>query len=72
VIAPDRNIQSKYLSYFERIWALQSYLLSEADNSAMQILENNDKEKTTDRFMQAIIDVLREGFTKKASDVFGP
>jgi 2-phosphoglycerate kinase len=71
VTAPERSTQSKYLSNFERIWALQSYLLSEADNSAMQILENNDKEKTTDRAMHAIIDALRVGFNARASEVFG-
>jgi 2-phosphoglycerate kinase len=70
VTSPERSMQSEYLSNFERIWALQSYLLSEADNSAMQILENNDKEKTTDRVMHAIIDVLRADFNTKASEVF--
>jgi 2-phosphoglycerate kinase len=70
VTSPERSMQSQYLSNFDRIWALQSYLLSEADNSAMQIIENNDKQKTTDRVMHAIIDVLRADFSAKASEVF--
>jgi 2-phosphoglycerate kinase len=71
VTAPERSSQSKYLSNFDRIWALQSYLLSEADNSAMQILENDDKEKTADQVMQTIIEDLQAGFTAGANDVFG-
>jgi 2-phosphoglycerate kinase len=70
VTAPDRDAQSKYLSNFDSIWALQSYLLSEADNSAVQILENDDKDTTTDRVMRAIIEVLQRGFNAKADDVF--
>ncbi len=70
MIAPERTSQSKYLSNFGSIWALQSYLLSEADNSAMQIFENDDKEKTTDRVMQSIIQVLQKGFDARVDDVF--
>ncbi len=70
MISPERSSQSKYLSNFDSIWALQSYLLSEADNSAMQIFENDDKEKTTDRVMQSIIQVLQKGFDARVDDVF--
>ncbi|MEJ2456302.1 MAG: hypothetical protein P8103_19430 [Candidatus Thiodiazotropha sp.] len=70
VTAPDRDAQSKYLSNFDSIWALQSYLLSEADNSAVQILENDDKDTTTDRVMRAIIEVLQRDFDAKADEVF--
>ena len=70
VTSPERSSQSKYLSNFDRIWGLQSYLLSEADNSNMQILENDEKEKTADRVMHTIIEDLQTGFTAKAADVF--
>ena len=70
VTAPERNAQSKYLSNFDCIWALQSYLLSEADNSAIPILENDDKETTTDHVMHAIIEVLQKHFNTKADDIF--
>jgi 2-phosphoglycerate kinase len=71
VTSPDRSIQSQYLSNFDSIWSLQSYLLSESDNRSIQILENDDIEKTTDRVMRAIIEVLQSDFTAKADDVFG-
>lgn len=71
VTSPDRSAQSKYLSNFDCIWTLQSYLLSEADNNTMQIIENDDKDKTTDRVMRAIIEVLQHDFNAKVDDVFG-
>jgi 2-phosphoglycerate kinase len=71
VTSPSRSAQSKYLSNFDCIWSLQSYLLSEADNNTMQILENDDKEKTTDLVMRAIIEVLQRDFNAKSDDVFG-
>ena len=71
VITPDRSESSQYLSNFDSIWSLQSYLLSEADNSTMQILENDEKEKTTDHVMRTIMEVLRSDFKAKVEDVFG-
>jgi 2-phosphoglycerate kinase len=70
--SPERSAQSKYLSNFDCIWVLQSFLLSEADNSAMHIIENDDKERTTDRVMRSIIEVLQKNFSAKVDDVFGP
>ncbi len=71
VTSPDRSAQSEYLSNFDCIWTLQSYLLSEADNSSMQIHKNDNKEKTTDHIMSSIIEVLQQDFNAKADDVFG-
>ena len=70
VLAPTRSEQSQYISNFDYIWQLQSYLLSEADNSSMQIIENNDKEETTDRVMRSIIEVLQSDFDAKVDDIF--
>jgi 2-phosphoglycerate kinase len=70
VLAPTRSEQSQYISNFDYIWQLQSYLLSEADNSSMHIIENNDKEKTTDRVMRSIIEVLQKDFDAKVDDIF--
>ncbi|MCU7813467.1 MAG: AAA family ATPase, partial [Candidatus Thiodiazotropha sp. (ex Notomyrtea botanica)] len=70
VTSPKRSEESKYLTNFECIWLLQSYLLSEADNSTMHIIENNDKEKTTDRVMRSIIEVLQKDFNAKVDDIF--
>jgi 2-phosphoglycerate kinase len=71
VITPDRSASSQYLNNFDNIWSLQSYLLSEADNSTMQILENDDKEQTTDHVMRTIIEVLKTDFKAKAEEIFG-
>jgi 2-phosphoglycerate kinase len=49
---------SKYLANFDQIWKLQSYLLSEADKSHMEIIPNDDKGLTTHRVMRAINTVL--------------
>ena len=68
--APKRSAESKYLSNFDYIWSLQSYLLSEADNSTMQIIENDDKERSADQVMRAIIEVLQRDFDTKPEKVF--
>jgi len=68
--APQRNAESKYLSNFDYIWSLQSYLLSEADSSAMPIIENDNKERTADQVMRAIIEVLQRDFDAKPEEVF--
>jgi 2-phosphoglycerate kinase len=69
--APARNAQSDYLSNFESIWMLQSHLLSEADNNTIPIITNDDRDKTTDRVMRSIIEVLHKDFHARVEDVFG-
>jgi 2-phosphoglycerate kinase len=71
VKTPERNAQSNYLSNFESIWMLQSYLLSEADNNAIPIITNDHTDKTTERVMRSIIEVLQKNFHAKVEDVFG-
>jgi 2-phosphoglycerate kinase len=71
VKTPERNAQSDYLSNFESIWMLQSYLLSEADNNAIPIITNDHTDKTTERVMRSIIEVLQKNFHAKVEDVFG-
>jgi 2-phosphoglycerate kinase len=68
--APKRNEQSDYLSNFESIWMLQSYLLSEADNNAVPIIANDNKDLATDNVMRLIIGVLERDFHAKVEDVF--
>ncbi|MDJ0806211.1 MAG: zeta toxin family protein [Gammaproteobacteria bacterium] len=70
IIAPERE-SSQYLSHFEQIWELQSYLLSEADKSDMEIINNDDKELTTEWVMHAINKVLAKGCKSQIEDVFG-
>ena len=69
-IAPERD-SKKHLSNFDRIWALQSFLLSEADRNRIPIIANDDKEKATSQIMKAIIDSMEEKFTGWPSQVFG-
>ncbi len=69
-IAPDRKSSQQYLSRFEHIWELQSYLLSEADNSAMDVINNDDMDHTTERVMRSINGVLARSFSAKVEDIF--
>ncbi|MCU7916956.1 MAG: zeta toxin family protein [Candidatus Thiodiazotropha sp. (ex Epidulcina cf. delphinae)] len=71
ISAPERNAHSDYLSNFESIWILQSHLLSEADNNAIPIIANDEKDKTTDRVMRSIIEVLGKDFHATVENVFG-
>jgi 2-phosphoglycerate kinase len=68
--APGRSSSQQYLSRFEDIWELQSYLLSEADNSAMDIINNDDMDQTTERVMRSINKVLARGFSAKVEEIF--
>ena len=69
-VAPERD-SKKHLSNFDRIWALQSFLLSEADRNRIPIIATDDKEKATAQVMKAIIDSMEEKFSSKPSAVFG-
>ncbi len=70
IIAPERE-GSQYLTHFEHIWELQSYLLSEADKGDMDIITNDDKGLTTEWVMHSISKVLARGFNAKIEDIFG-
>jgi 2-phosphoglycerate kinase len=69
VVAPERG-SSQYLSNFEQIWELQSYLLSEADKYAMDIVTNDDKDQTTERVMRSINEVLERDFRGTEEEIF--
>ena len=67
---PERSAKH-YLSDFERIWSLQSFLLSEADRAGISIIANDDMDNATLQVMSSIIDVLSERFHSTPDDVFG-
>jgi len=69
-IAPERD-SKKHLSNFDRIWALQSFLLSEADRNRIPIIANDNMEKATTQVMKSIIDAMEDKFSGKPSEVFG-
>lgn len=68
--APERP-GKRYLSNFEQIWSLQSFLLSEADRYGIPIIANDEKGKTSVKIMSTIIDYLMDDFSATPSKVFG-
>lgn len=67
--APDRKLSS-HLSQIDKIWQMQSFLLSEADRMGITILSNDDKERVTNRVMQTVIDKLVDSFSATPEEVF--
>ncbi|MBL3527760.1 MAG: hypothetical protein JMN27_03470 [gamma proteobacterium endosymbiont of Lamellibrachia anaximandri] len=70
ISAPARGSSQKYLSEFDSIWSLQSFLLSESDLSGIPIINNDDKDKATNRIMRTIIDALSENCDASVKSVF--
>jgi 2-phosphoglycerate kinase len=60
-----------YLDYFDSIWKLQSYLLSEADQAGVSIIINTEREYVFREIMLTIIDQLAQSFDKTSEQVFG-
>jgi len=69
-LAPQRGSE-RYIAHFDRIWALQSFLLSEADRAGIPIISNDDKETTTAQVMNAVVDTMEKDFTSTPGEVFG-
>jgi 2-phosphoglycerate kinase len=67
---PDRGTEH-YLQYFDEIWRLQNYLLSEADHSNMHITVNESRDKTFSEIMRFTISRLAKSFTGTPEQVFG-
>lgn len=67
--APVRG-SSRYLENFRHIWELQSYLLSEADSSAMDIINNDTKDQTAERVMRSISKVLAKTTHNSIDEIF--
>lgn len=67
---PDRGAEH-YMSHFEEIWQLQSYLLSEADRANIHISINENRDKTFAEIMRFTIATLSESFDSTPEKVFG-
>jgi len=67
---PDRGTEH-YLQYFDEIWRLQTYLLSEADHNNMHIAVNESRDKTFSEIMRFTISTLAQTFNSTAEQVFG-
>ena len=66
----DTRRADRYLNNFESIWRLQSYLLSEADQSHTPIVVNESKDQVIQDVVLTIVDRLSETFTATAREVF--
>jgi len=67
---PDRGTDH-YLKYFDEIWRLQSYLLSEADHSNINIIVNDDRDTVFAEIMRITIFTLAKSFVGTPEEVFG-
>lgn len=67
--APDRRAQ-RYLNHFDDIWALQSYLLSEADRNNLPIIRNSRVGRTVNQVLDIITNKLSEDFSGDPKKVF--
>jgi 2-phosphoglycerate kinase len=67
--APEREAE-RQLEYFDAIWRLQSYLLSEADRAKVPIIANEDVDQAVKLVMGTIIDTLARGFSARLDQVF--
>lgn len=66
---PQRRAE-RYLEHFESIWKLQTYLLSEADQTDVPIISNTDRDDVFREIMLYTIDKLAADFKKSADQVF--
>ena len=67
---PQRRAK-RYLSEFDAIWEIQSYLLSEADHFDVPIISNDKKRKTIQQIMATVDQVLSYQFHGSPQEVFG-
>lgn len=67
---PDRGA-AHYMQFFDEIWRLQSYLLSEADGANIHIAINENLDKVFSEIMRYTISILTENFNSTPEEVFG-
>jgi len=71
VEVPQRRAK-RYLNRFESIWALQTFLLTEADRCEVPIITNSDKEKAIVQIIHHVNYKLSKYFLSRPEVVFGP
>ncbi len=67
---PGRRAR-RYLENFDAIWALQEFLLSEADDSSFAIIQNDDADETMREVLSIIMARLAEAFAGTPEEVLG-
>jgi len=66
---PDRRAK-RYLEHFDDIWSLQSFMLSEADQLQVPIVENGDLDTTVLQVMGTIMETLASQYSGTPDEVF--
>ena len=66
-----RRRAKRYLDKFDSIWALQSFLLSEADRCDVPIITNQDKERAVQQVILQVNQELARHFHGSPAEVFG-
>lgn len=66
-----RRRAKRYLDKFDSIWALQSFLLSEADRCEVPIITNQDKERSVQQLILHVNQELARRFHGTPLEVFG-
>lgn len=66
---PQRRAE-RYVEHFESIWKLQSFLLSESDQTDVPIISNTDRDDVFREIMLFTIDKLAADFNKTPEQVF--
>ncbi len=61
----------RYLKHFDAIWQIQSFLLSEADQTDTPIIPNEKKRNATQQVMAIINQALSQEFTGDPASIFG-
>jgi 2-phosphoglycerate kinase len=69
-LVPQRRAK-RYLSKFDSIWSLQSFLMSEADRCDVPIIPNEDKEKAVQQVILHVNQELARQFDGSPDEVFG-
>ena len=67
---PDRGAEH-YMQYFDEIWRLQTYLLSEADQANIHIAVNENRDKIFSEIMRFTIATLAKNSDITPEKVFG-
>ncbi|MDX1698676.1 MAG: hypothetical protein R3308_10335, partial [Thiohalobacterales bacterium] len=64
----DRNVSAGDSGCMDDIWALQSWLLDEADRAGVYIIENGNLEQTVRSILDLVIGVIMKRFPPRADD----
>jgi 2-phosphoglycerate kinase len=67
--AVQRRAQ-EYLAHFDEIWALQAYLLAQADGTNTPIIVNENRDEVVREMMRTLLDELAKSSNPSAAQVF--